>query len=207
MTIRVLVADDHGVLRAGLRALITAQPDMSVVADAASATDAWEAVQAHQPDVAVLDLGLSGMRTDELIGRISSETDCRVLVLTMHAQPEYQQSSLAAGALGFLVKSAADVDLIAAIRSVHGGASVIDAGLDSRGRDQAGHGVPLSQREREVLSLLAAGFSYEETARRLSVTPKTIETYRTRIGRKLGIQNRAGLIAYALRMGLLAVPT
>jgi len=215
--IRILVADDHAVLRAGLRMLVSAQPDMSVAGEAASGAEAVRAVQKTRPDVVLLDLSMPGGGA-ECIERIVKEgPSARVLVLTMHDDPAYARRAVEAGAAGYIVKKAADTELLSAIRSVHGGGTFVDvsmraparreplrsgARLVEPGRVQPG----ISRREQEVLVFLARGHTNREIAERIRIGVKTVETYRSRLALKLGLSTRAECVEYALATGLLAVP-
>jgi len=215
-TIRVLLADDHAVLRAGLRLLINAQPDMAVVGGAASTHEALDKSRALDPDVLTLDLTMPGGNSIKLIERLRQECPrIRVLVLTMHDDPAYLRAVLAAGGAGYVVKTAADVDLLTAVRAVAGGRMFVDVSLtegtehvDPRGEIAAGPSglTSLSGREREVLALLAKGHTNQEIARKLFLSVKTVETYRARITGKLGLRTRADVVRYALEVGLLAPP-
>jgi DNA-binding NarL/FixJ family response regulator len=215
-TIRVLLADDHAVLRAGLRLLINAQPDMAVVGEAASTHEALDKSRALDPDVLTLDLTMPGGNSIKLIERLRQECPrIRVLVLTMHDDPAYLRAVLAAGGAGYVVKTAADVDLLTAVRAVAGGRMFVDVSLtegtehvDPRGEIAAGPSglTSLSGREREVLALLAKGHTNQEIARKLFLSVKTVETYRARITGKLGLRTRADVVRYALEVGLLAPP-
>ena len=212
--IRVLIADDHAVLRAGLRVLIGAQPDMDVVGEAADGEEAVQRVAETRPDVALVDItmpGSSGIKAIERIRQTCPAT--RVLVLTMHDVPAYLRSALAAGATGYVVKRAADSELLSAIRGVHRGRTVLDPALATAvvqgaiGR-KATVGQPggpaglLSPREREVLDLVAQGYTNQQIADRLGLSVKTVETYRSRLVEKLGLRSRADLVRYALDSGL-----
>ena len=211
--IRILIADDHAVLRAGLRRLIGEQPDMDVVGEAADGEEAVRRTRELRPDVALMDLtmpGLGGLKAIERIRQDCPET--RVLVLTMHDVPAYLRSVLAAGGSGYVVKRAADSELLSAIRSVYRGRTVLDptlavqvvqSGLGKRppvgGGDAAPH---LSQREQEVLDLVAQGYTNQQIADRLGLSVKTVETYRARLVQKLGLRSRAELLRYAMDTGL-----
>jgi DNA-binding NarL/FixJ family response regulator len=203
---RVLVADDHAVLRAGLRLLLNAQPDLEVVGEAADTREAFTKVREARPDVLTLDLTMPGGGSIKLIERLRQECpDTRVVVLTMHDDPAYLRAVLAAGAFGYVVKTAADAELLTAIRTVARGRIFADLQLSENklpigpAAGEAG----LSQREREVLALLAQGHTNQEIADRLYLSVKTIETYRSRITEKLGLRTRAELVRYALGVGLL----
>ena len=214
--IRVLIADDHAVLRAGLRLLIGAQSDMEVVGEAGDGPATVRSGQVTAPNVVLLDLSMPGPRftqTIEQLMRVASS--CRVLVLTMHDDPAYLQAALRAGASGYIVKKAADVELLTAIRAVHQGRSFVDLtrpgepapgqqiGRVSRDSPRTGHPRPLSRREAEVLRLLAQGYTNQEAADRLAVSVKTIETHRKRLSDKLGLKSRAQLFRFAVEGGLL----
>ena len=209
--IRVFIADDHAVLRAGLKLLIGAQTDMVVVGEAGDGPEAVLAVQSTMPDVVLLDLsmpGEHGTRTIERLGRVAPAA--RVLVLTMHDDPSYLRAALEAGASGYLVKQAADVDLLTAIRAVHRGGNYVNLtrpGEDAAGgarRNSPAHGQRglLSRREAEVLRLLAQGYTNQEAGGRLSLSVKTIETHRKRLSDKLGLKGRAQLYRFAVEAGL-----
>lgn len=210
-TIRVLIVDDHAILRAGLRVLIQNQGDMDVVGEAGDAPAAVVAVKNTTPDVVILDLAIpgGGLPAIEEIRRDYPQS--RVLVLTMHDDQAYLRSSLAAGAAGYLVKRAADAELLSAIRTVHKGRSYIDVALADTGlKDVVKHPngasaqglAGLSQREREVLEQVAYGYTNREIAARLHVSPKSVETYRARVQEKLGLKSRADLVRFALEMGI-----
>jgi two-component system, NarL family, response regulator NreC len=213
--IRILIADDHAVLRAGLRMLIGAQADMEVIGEAADGEEAVRRAAELKPDVALLDItmpGMGGIKAIEEIRRRAPET--RVLVLTMHDVPAYLRSVLAAGGSGYVVKRAADAELLSAIRGVYRGRTVLDpnlavrvvqGGIGRRGSAPASGrppASPLSQREREVLDLVAQGFTNQQMADRLGLSVKTVETYRSRLVEKLGLRSRADLVRYAMDSGL-----
>jgi DNA-binding NarL/FixJ family response regulator len=212
--IRILLADDHAVLRTGLRMLISSQRDLEVVGEASDGDEAVRKATALRPDVALVDLSMPGSGGLKAIERIRHAAPLtRVLVLTMHDVPAYLRASLAAGASGYVVKRSADSDLLAAIREVHRGHTVLDPSLEDRAahgslrrRGGVGSTTPtalLSQREREVLELVAQGFTNQQIADRLGLSVKTVETYRARLVDKLGLQSRAELVRYALDSGVL----
>lgn len=211
-TIRVLIADDHAVLRAGLRMLLVAQPDIVVLGEAADGAEAVRMAAALGPDVILMDLSMPGLRSGEAIRQILAVCPKgRVLVLTMHDDPGYVTAALAAGAAGFVVKKVADSELLVAIRAVHSGRMFVDL---SRALQPVPHPVAgrtpvpkvLSRREREVLKMLAQGHSNQEVADRLRVSVKTSETYRTRLRAKLGLKGRADLYRFAVESGILDDP-
>jgi two-component system, NarL family, response regulator NreC len=200
--IRVLIADDHAVLRAGLRMLLSAQPDIDIVGEAANGVEATRQASALRPDVALLDLSMPGPRSGAVIRevlRVSPET--RVLILTMHDDAAYMRAAMAAGASGFLVKKAADSDLISAIRAVHAGRTLVNITQSV----VAARTKALSRREREVLRLLAQGHSNRQIADSIRLSVKTVETYRTRLSEKLGLKGRAELYRFASESGVLEV--
>lgn len=212
--ISVLLADDHGIVRAGLRALLEAQPDMHVVAEAENGPDAIEAARRFVPTVVVADLSMPGGGL-EAIRRITElQLPTRVLVLTVHAEERYLLPVLEAGGSGYVRKSSAHTDLLDAIRTVARGEVFLDPAATKTllrgylGRVKTGDeldlGEVLSEREREVVKLTAEGHTAQQAADILSLSPKTIETYRHRAMQKLGLTNRAELVRYALRAGLLS---
>jgi len=214
--IRVLIADDHAVVRAGLRMLIGTQPDMEVVGEAADGPEAVQKARAAKADVVVLDLSMPGPRGTQTIERLMRlEPSPRVLVLTMHDDPAYFRSAFQAGATGYVVKSAADVEVLTAIRAIHRGRTFADvtgppssprgpsATPATRGRVTAGRRKLLSRREAEVLRLLAQGHTHQEIADQLALSIKTVETYRTRLHEKLDLKSRAQLFRFAFESGLL----
>jgi DNA-binding NarL/FixJ family response regulator len=213
--IRVMIADDHAILRAGLRMLVNVQADMEVVSEASDGEKAVQTARETRPDVALLDLTMprvGGMKALQEMARDCRET--RVLVLTMHDDPAYLRSALAAGASGYLLKRAVDAELIAAIRAVHRGGIFVDPRLANvlvqdvlaKGKTKAGSTRPvniLSHRELQVLTLVARGYTSAEIAKQIFVGVKTIETYRSRLAEKLGLRTRRDVIRFAVQMGLL----
>jgi DNA-binding NarL/FixJ family response regulator len=213
----VLLVDDHAVLRSGLRYLIDREAGLEVVGEAGDGREAVELARDLEPDVILLDLsmpGLSGTEAMAALREVSPES--RILVLSMHVEDSYLQSALRAGAAGYVPKKAIDVELVSAIRAVVRGevyvhpamtGSLVD-GLVSpdtaapRNEDKAWEA--LSEREREVLHSVALGHTNLEIADRLSLSEKTVETYRARGIEKLGIRTRAALVKFALERGLLS---
>ncbi len=212
--LRLALADDHALLRAGLALLIDGQEDMTVVAQAGTHSDAIAVVERTLPDVLVLDLsmpdGTSG-KTIEAVRRRSPQT--KILVVTTHDEPAYLRSMLAAGCAGYLVKTATDAEMLSAIRTVAQGRLAINLSLTpdemqtvlgtaTRKNTQQSR-ASLSEREQEVLVLLARGYTNQQVADKLFLSVKTIETYRSRIGEKLGLRDRSELVTYAMNLGLL----
>lgn len=212
---KVLIADDHAVLRAGLRMLINSQPDMEVVGEAGTTLDTIDAVRNKLPNVVTLDLSMPGGTGVKLIERLTREfPSVRLLVLTMHDDPAYFRTALAAGAAGYVVKKSADTELLTAIRSVAEGRTY--AHVDLTGKDAEcppgasyrtseaiGSLASLSEREREVLVWIARGHTNQAIADRLFLSVKTVESYRSRLMSKLGLRNRADLTKFAIDIGLL----
>jgi two-component system, NarL family, response regulator NreC len=210
--IRVLIADDHSVLRSGLHMLLRAQGDISVVGEAADGFEVTQKTRELLPDVVLMDLSMPGPASGEVIRNVlKAHPKTRVLILTMHDDAAYLRSALAAGATGYLVKRAADTELMSAIRAVHAGRTFVDltqrTGQEIAERDQAaGQSAPpkkLSRREREVLRLLAQGHSNQQIADAIELSVKTVETYRTRLSVKLGLKGRAELYRFASEAGIL----
>lgn len=212
--IRVLLADDHAVLRAGLRALLNSQPDMEVIGEAADGAEAVRLAQTLVPDVALVDISMPGM--DGLVATRELRQRCpktRVVVLTMHEEEGFLRQVLNAGGAGYVLKKAAEAELLAAIRAVHRGEAFVDPTLTRTmiegylGREGATQpaqsGLELTPREVEVLTLIAWGYSNQQIAERLVISVKTVETHKAHIMEKLGVQGRVGLVRYALEKGLL----
>ncbi|MCU1276195.1 MAG: putative two-component response regulator [Bryobacterales bacterium] len=215
--IRVLIVDDHAILRSGLRLLVNAQAGMEVVSEASDGEQAVQVARETRPDVALMDLSMprtGGMQALQQIVRTCGKT--RVLVLTMHDDPAYLRSVMAAGASGYVLKRSVDADLLSAIRAVHSGGTFVDPSLASvlvqdmfakkgpKAR-RAGPTNILSDRELQVLRLVAQGYSSQQIAEQILVGVKTVETYRFRLARKLGLKTRSDVVRFALQMGLLTV--
>jgi two-component system response regulator NreC len=211
--IRIYVADDHAVLRSGLRLLMESQSDMEVVGEAGNFADVLGQLPNVQPDVVTLDLSMPGGLGLKAIERIREKApNSRVIVLTMHDDPAYLRTALAMGVSGYVVKSAADTELLSAIRAVYQGRVFVDAhsSMDVSARSpRIAHSQSnssfdkLSGREREVLALIAQGHTNQAVALQLDVSVKTVESYRSRLMDKLGLQNRADLTRFAIEQGLL----
>ncbi len=214
--IRILLADDHAVLRAGLKTLLNIQPDIEVVAEAADGEETVRKSGEFVPDIVLMDITMPKLSGLEATRKIKEQNPAvRVLVLTMHEDEGYLHRTLRAGADGYLPKKAADTELLAAIRATYRGEHSIHpsmtAGIIAELRGgkkiaglngiQAGEG--LSQREREVLQLLAMGHTSQQIADRLFLSVKTVETYKARLKTKLGFRGRARLVRYAIQIGLL----
>jgi len=211
--IRVLLADDHPVVRIGLRALLEGEPDIRVVGEAGSADEAVELVRELQPDVAVLDISMPGNGLEALRRIAALGLPTRILILTVHAEERYLLPVLQAGGSGYVRKSSLHTDLVEAIRTVARGEVFIDQAAArtllqgylerARAGEVQDPAQLLSEREREVLRLTAAGYTAQEIADQLFLSPKTVETYRHRVMQKLGFSRRSELVRFALRIGLL----
>jgi two-component system, NarL family, response regulator LiaR len=209
MPVRILLVDDHQVVRDGLRALLERQ-QFHVVAEAADGNEAVKFAETLRPDVAVVDLGmprLNGLDAAQQITRASPAT--RVVALTMHGEQGYVVSALRAGIKGYVLKSQAGADLIHAIQEVHRGMTYLSPGISQAVVDACltkTEDAPerrLTMREREVLQLVAEGKTTKEIARTLGIGVKTADSHRTRVMRKLDIHETAGLVRYAIRLGLI----
>lgn len=213
---RLMLVDDHKVLRSGLRALINQQADLEVVAEADNVQAARRIAEETTLDLVVLDLTLPGGGSLELIEELVERGPLpRVMVLSMHDEPAYARAALGAGATGYVVKTVSEEDLLAAIRAVRRGKAVVDLDNETRtaqvfgpSGSQAVHApneatIGLSQREREVLRLLGQGHSNQEVADQLDISPKTVATYKARIGDKLGLKSTSDFVRYTRDTGLL----
>ena len=207
--IRIVLADDHQILLDGLRRLIDSKSDMQVVATATDTASAIEAARQHRPDVLVLDISMPGGGGLEVARRIREmELPTKIVVLTMYAEDRYVMEAVRLGAAGYVLKRSADSELTEAIRAVAAGEAYLTPTavrllLETQQSEGGRSDAALSPREREVLRFTARGFSNLEIAGRLFVSPKTVDTYRSRIMAKLDLHRRSELVDYALRHGLL----
>ena len=207
--IKLLIADDHIVLRSGLRLLIDAQSDMDVVGEADNGSQVLVLAESLQPDLSMP--GLGGLETLPLLKKVAPQT--RVLILTMHDDESYLRQALRDGVSGYVLKRAADTELLSAIRSVMRGEvyvhpsltrSLLDDILPESNSNSSNPWDTLSEREREVLLHVARGFTSARIAEQLNLSPKTVDTYRARGMEKLGLRSRAALVQHALSHGLLS---
>jgi two-component system, NarL family, response regulator NreC len=207
----VVVVDDHAVVRSGLRLLLEAQDDIEVVGEAGNAKDAIFRARALKPDVILLDVVMPGESGIEVLPQLRKESpDTKVLVLSMQDDPSYVREAFSAGASGYVLKEAADEEVVAAVREVAAGGSYVHPALGARlvaaeaAERAAAEADPLSEREREVLRLLALGHTNQEIAQTLYISVRTAESHRAHIMQKLRLTTRAELVRYALSQGLLA---
>jgi len=215
MSIRVVLVDDHAIVRTGLKAVLGATPDITVVGEAAGGNAALELLARTPADVVVMDLSMAdgdGLSATRAITH-DGVSAARVLVLTMHAEESYVEPVLAAGASGYLVKSTADRELVEAVRAVARGDTYIGAvaqrtlAQGARRREELSaereRYEKLTDREREVMQLFAEGYTAPQIGEQLSISPKTVDTYKQRVNDKMGLTTRADYVKMALRLGLL----
>ena len=210
MSIRVVLVDDHAILRSGLRRVLDAEPDIEVVGEAESADRAVFEALANKPDIVVMDLVMPGKSGIEgMPAVLQAVPDVKLLVLSMQDDPRYVREAFEAGAAGYVLKEAADTEVVGALRAVAAGeryvhptlgARLVAAEAEERKRADAD---PLSEREREVLRLLALGHTNQEIAKMLYISVRTAETHRAHIMQKLRLSSRAELVRYALENGLI----
>lgn len=210
-TIKIILADDHTLIRAGLKALLSFSPEFEVIGEADDGLSAIHQVEEKHPDILILDLSMPNMSGIDCIKEIRSRgIDCRILVLTMYDDEEYIKEVMRSGADGYLLKKSADSELIAAIHRIYHGKKYLNEAISETLIDSLLRSAPtkadisdpyvlLSIREREVLRYLAKGFTNSEIAEILSLSPKTIDTYRSRIMNKLNIKKKSELVNYAMQ--------
>ena len=208
--VRVVIADDHAVVREGLRALVDAQPGLRVIGEAADGQEAWLRACELKPDVLLLDVSMPNVGGTEAAERIAKDCpEVRILVLTMHEERGYVTRLLRAGAAGYLLKHTASAELVRAIRTVAAGGTYVDPSLAGSliakpsQRSSTGAATDLTGREAEVLRLTARGHSNKEIAAALEISVKTVETHKANGMSKLGVTNRAALVRFALDEGWL----
>lgn len=207
--IRLLLVDDHAVLRSGLKMLLNSQKDMAVIGEAESALKAIMEAKELNPDIVLLDISMPGMSGLEAIEKIKSNSLAKVLMLTMHADEKYLQNALEVGASGYVLKQAADTELLQAIRDVAKGEVYLDSHLaqnlvksmylsqkESKHSDSV-----LTEREKEVLKLIALGYTNKEIGEALQVSVKTVETHKSRMMEKLRCRKRSELVRFAIDHG------
>jgi two-component system, NarL family, response regulator NreC len=209
--IKVVLVDDHAVVRSGLHLLLDAQEDIEVVGEAGNAKDAVFRARALKPDVILLDVVMPGESGIEVLPKLLKESpETKVLVLSMQDDPSYVREAFAAGASGYVLKEAVDEEVVSAVREIASGGRYVHPALGARmisaeaEERAAAEADPLSDREREILRLLALGHTNQEIARRLYISVRTAESHRAHIMQKLRLSTRAELVRYALSHGLLA---
>jgi DNA-binding NarL/FixJ family response regulator len=210
MTIRLLLADDHAIVREGVSYLLTAQADMEVVGGAETASQAVALSVQLRPEIVVMDISLPGLSGIEATRQVvEAVPSTRVLILSMHSSPEHVYQAFGAGAMGYVLKEAAGTELVTAVRTVHAGRTYLSTRLPHEVMDryflERATSSPLqslSMRERQVLELVVEGYSSTEIGTSLSLSPKSVDTYRSRIMRKLSIGDLPGLVKFAIRHGL-----
>jgi two-component system, NarL family, response regulator NreC len=211
----IVLAEDHQILREGLRALLSAEPDLTVVGEAAEGLGVADMVERLRPDLLVVDLMMPGLGGLDVLVQVRQRVpQTRAIVLSMHADESYVLAALRNGAVGYVLKNAGVEDLLRAIRAVLGGQIYLSAPLSERAmvsyveraRESAGDAYDaLTPREREVLHLVAEGRTSAEIAQRLSISPRTAEIHRTNLMRKLDLHSQTELVRYALRRGIISL--
>jgi len=211
--LRIVLADDHALVRAGIRSLLEQIPGVEVVAEADTGLDALTLIGVHEPDIALIDIAMRGVHGIEVAARVAADwPKVRVIILSMHANEEYVAQALRAGAVGYLLKDSAPLELELAIRAVMRGEiylspaisrTVIEGYLGRVSGAGAPAAVPLTPRQREILKLVAEGYSTKEIAFALKLSGKTVETHRAQLMDRLGIRDVPGLVKYAMRTGLI----
>ena len=217
--ISVVIADDHAILRSGLRMLLNQQADIKVVGEAENGEQAIEQVRLKKPDILLADITMPGASGIEIIRDVIRKSPkTSVLILTMHSDPAYMDSALAAGASGYVLKKALDSDLLTAIRITHSNGTFIDQDMTQHLLGKHRHTRPatavtsrqardlLSRRELQILTLIAQGHTHREIASQTSISVKSVETYRARLLRKLNLTTRRDIVQFALNAGLLGAP-
>ena len=206
MTIRVLIADDHAMMRDGLKALLSASPDISVIAEVSNGGDAVRRAQELKPDVVLMDIAMPDLNGIEAARMLRDKCPgARVVILSMHSSSEHVFRAFEAGAAGYLLKESAGTEADAAVRAVHGGRRYLSRAIAALAQAPAGRAGPLdslSARERQVLQLVVEGHSSAEIAKRVHLSPKSVETYRSRLMKKLGVSDVPSLVKFAIHHGI-----
>jgi two-component system, NarL family, response regulator NreC len=200
-TIRIVIADDHAIVRRGLRQLLEGEQGFEVVAEAEDVEGARRYLRGHHPDVLVLDLNMPGESSLEAIPKLRGEfPSTQIVVLTMQNEPAYARRALSAGVLGYVLKESADAELVEAVRAAVAGEHYLNPRLGAKVAAEPPPGPPdgLSQRELDILRLIALGYTNAQVAEELYLSVRTVETHRSHIQQKLGLADRAGLVRYAL---------
>lgn len=211
-TTQVMLADDHTLVRAGLRMLLERMPDVCVVAEAGDGREALQLIDQVRPQVVLMDVAMAGLNGLDAAAQLARDhPDVRVIMLSMLANEEYVQQALQVGAAGYMLKDAAVTELAAALKTVMAGHVYLSPDIAQRLADYreraAGSSRPLDRltpRQREILQLIVEGHTVQDIALRLTISPKTVETHRARLMNRLGIYDMTGLVRYAIRLGLIA---
>lgn len=213
--LRVLLADDHALVRAGIRALLERMPDVEIVGEAGDGLEALALIKERQPDLLLMDITMRGLNGLEAAERVAAECPTvRIIILSMHANEEYVMRALRAGAVGYLLKDSATVELDLALKAVSRGETYLSPAVSRTMIDGylarvSGAGVkrdPITPRQRQVLKLVAEGQSTKEIAFTLNLSIKTVETHRVHLMQRSGIRDVAGLVKYAMHLGLIPPP-
>lgn len=216
MKIRVLVADDHAIIREGLRVMLGNQPDMEVVGVAANGRETIQLADEYEPDIAVMDISMPELNGVEAIQQMMPRHPrLQVVVLSIHETKPYVYRALKAGAKGYLVKETAGLEVVDAVRAVHRGERYLSQSITDLLTTESFQKLEsvidvspldvLSPREREVLQLVAEGKTSQEVAKRLSISPKSVDTYRSRLMHKIGVDDVAGLVRFAIQHGVISL--
>jgi len=216
LKIRVLIADDHAIIREGLRIMLGNQQDMIVVGIAANGREAIRLVDEHEPDVAVMDISMPELNGIEAIQQmLPRHPHMEIVVLSIHETKPYVYRALKAGAKGYLIKETAGLEVVDAVRTVHRGERYLSQHIADLLTKEPSHKLDssveanpleaLSLREREILQLVAEGKTSHEIAERLSISPKTVDTYRSRLMHKIRVQDMAGLVKFAIQHGVISL--
>jgi len=216
VNLRILVADDHAIIREGLRVMLGNQPDIEVVGTAANGREAIQLVDEHDPDVAVIDISMPELNGIEAIQQIlPRHPHMKVVVLSIHGTKPYVYRALKAGAKGYLMKETAGLEVVDAVRAVYRGERYLSQSIADLLTTESSHKLEssievnpleaLSMREREILQLVAEGKTSQEIAARLSISPKTVDTYRSRLMHKIGVEDIAGLVKFAIQNGVISL--
>ncbi|ACL19287.1 two component transcriptional regulator, LuxR family [Desulfitobacterium hafniense DCB-2] len=210
--IRLLLVDDHSVLRSGLKMILNSQKDMVVIGEADSGAAAIAKIKEINPDIILLDISMPDMSGLQALEKLSKVSSAKILMLTMHADEKYLQEALKSGASGYVLKQAADTELLQAIRDVAGGEIYLDSSLAqnlvksmySPRKDNNRSASNLTEREKEVLRYIALGYTNKEIGESLSVSVKTVETHKARIMEKIQCHKRSDLVRYAIEQGYIS---
>jgi DNA-binding NarL/FixJ family response regulator len=216
LNIRVLVADDHAIVREGLGTMLSNQPDMTVVGLATHGRDAIRMVDEYQPDVAIMDISMPELNGIDAISQmLPRHPNVKVIVLSIHETKPYVYRALKAGARGYLLKETAGLEVVDAVRAVYSGERYLSQRISDLVTDISFHRLEgskeaspleqLSPREREILQLVAEGKTSQEIGERLSISSKSVDTYRSRLMRKIGVKDLAGLVKFAIQHGVISL--